>query len=273
MSATDSTGYFIELGENNLIIARTNLSQRPRTVDELREVWLGDNAAVDGLIAELKPAGTTGKAVTLLRLKPRAAILADSALAQKVKTAAAAEDLLKEKLGADYTSASWAWAASKDGRPPENGAQWILDATPLATAEEAIAKVKGWSFELLRSESAPISLAGALAVTLVSFLIAFAIGGAVLAQDAAAPAASSDGAAAQGEPRRFVIRFLTEGEFPPFNYYDDEGVLSGFNVDLARAICLEANAACEREPGGSGCSRNSSNSSCAGMSSTLRSAW
>ena len=140
MSATDSTGYFIELGENNLIIARTNLSQRPRTVDELREVWLGDNAAVDGLIAELKPAGTTGKAVTLLRLKPRAAILADSALAQKVKTAAAAEDLLKEKLGADYTPASWAWAASKDGRPPENGAQWILDATPLATAEEAIAQ-------------------------------------------------------------------------------------------------------------------------------------
>lgn len=47
------------------------------------------------------------------------------------------------------------------------------------------------------------------------------------------------------EPRRFVIRFLTEGEFPPFNYYDDEGVLSGFNVDLARAICLEIGAACD----------------------------
>ncbi|WP_244534640.1 transporter substrate-binding domain-containing protein [Hyphomicrobium sp. CS1GBMeth3] len=52
-------------------------------------------------------------------------------------------------------------------------------------------------------------------------------------------------AAAPSEPRRFVIRFLTESEFPPFNYYDDEGVLSGFNVDLARAICLEAGAACD----------------------------
>jgi polar amino acid transport system substrate-binding protein len=51
--------------------------------------------------------------------------------------------------------------------------------------------------------------------------------------------------AAPAEPRRFVIRFLTEGEFPPFNYYDDEGVLSGFNVDLARAICLEVGAACD----------------------------
>ena len=69
---------------------------------------------------------------------------------------------------------------------------------------------------------------------------------------AAAPAsAQATGAAVPGdaaqpaEPRRFVIRFLTEGEFPPFNYYDDEGVLSGFNVDLARAICLEIGAACD----------------------------
>lgn len=60
-----------------------------------------------------------------------------------------------------------------------------------------------------------------------------------------APAAAAGDEATSAEPRRFVIRFLTEGEFPPFNYYDDEGVLSGFNVDLARAICLEASAACD----------------------------
>ena len=65
------------------------------------------------------------------------------------------------------------------------------------------------------------------------------------AQEAAVPEANSAESAPQGEPRRFVIRFLTESEFPPFNYYDDEGVLSGFNVDLARAICLEASAACD----------------------------
>lgn len=57
--------------------------------------------------------------------------------------------------------------------------------------------------------------------------------------------AADEAAQAAAAPRRFVIRFLTEGEFPPFNYYDDEGVLAGFNVDLARAICLEANAACD----------------------------
>lgn len=89
------------------------------------------------------------------------------------------------------------------------------------------------------------SLAGVLAGTLVSLLMAFGAVGLSRAQDAAAPAPGADGTTAQGEPRRFVIRFLTEGEFPPFNYYDDEGVLSGFNVDLARALCLEANAACD----------------------------
>jgi TonB family protein len=163
MSATDSTGYFIELGENNLIIARTNLGQRPRAVDELREVWLGDAAAVDGLLAEIKPAGSTGKAVALLRLKPRSSFYSNQAQAQKVKSPAAVEDFLKESLAAENLPANWAWADVKEGRVPENGAPWLIDASPVAGTEEALAKIKGWSFDLLRCESAPISLAGALA--------------------------------------------------------------------------------------------------------------
>lgn len=35
------------------------------------------------------------------------------------------------------------------------------------------------------------------------------------------------------------IRFLTSLEFPPFNFMDQQGRLSGFNVDLAREICAE----------------------------------
>lgn len=65
------------------------------------------------------------------------------------------------------------------------------------------------------------------------------------AQDAGFQIDAAGDAEQAAAPRRFVIRFLTEGEFPPFNYYDDEGVLTGFNVDLARAVCLEANAACD----------------------------
>lgn len=45
--------------------------------------------------------------------------------------------------------------------------------------------------------------------------------------------------------RRVVVRFLTDSDFPPFNFYDEEGVLVGFNVDLARAICLELNTSCD----------------------------
>jgi polar amino acid transport system substrate-binding protein len=58
------------------------------------------------------------------------------------------------------------------------------------------------------------------------------------------PPTSPAGIAIDG-PRRVVVRFLTEGDFPPFNYYDDEGVLTGLNIDLARAICLELQAACD----------------------------
>ena len=51
--------------------------------------------------------------------------------------------------------------------------------------------------------------------------------------------------AAELPTRRVVIRFLTDSDFPPFNFYDEDGVLVGFNGDLARAICLELGTACD----------------------------
>lgn len=35
------------------------------------------------------------------------------------------------------------------------------------------------------------------------------------------------------------LRFLTTTDFPPFNFLDGAGKLSGFHIDLARAICVE----------------------------------
>ena len=35
------------------------------------------------------------------------------------------------------------------------------------------------------------------------------------------------------------IRFMTTVDFPPFNFLDSEGRLSGFHVELARAICRQ----------------------------------
>lgn len=35
------------------------------------------------------------------------------------------------------------------------------------------------------------------------------------------------------------IRFLTTTDFPPFNFLDGTGRLTGFHIDLARAICAE----------------------------------
>jgi len=41
-----------------------------------------------------------------------------------------------------------------------------------------------------------------------------------------------------------AIRFLTTTDFPPFNFLDDNDRLTGFNVDLARAICTELDIDC-----------------------------
>lgn len=39
------------------------------------------------------------------------------------------------------------------------------------------------------------------------------------------------------------LRFLTTTDFPPFNFIDGDGRLSGFHIDLARAICAELGVA------------------------------
>ena len=41
-----------------------------------------------------------------------------------------------------------------------------------------------------------------------------------------------------------TLRFLTEDEFPPFNFTGTDSALEGFNVDMARAICAELGVTC-----------------------------
>jgi len=72
----------------------------------------------------------------------------------------------------------------------------------------------------------------------------------------AAPAVGGDPLAVPGfwDPRRRperpdlsripIIRFLTETDYPPFNYAGQDGAPAGFNVDLARMICEEIKVAC-----------------------------
>lgn len=45
-------------------------------------------------------------------------------------------------------------------------------------------------------------------------------------------------------PANTVIRFITETDYPPFNYAGPDGNPIGFNVDLARALCEELKITC-----------------------------
>jgi len=44
------------------------------------------------------------------------------------------------------------------------------------------------------------------------------------------------------------LRFVTDNDYPPFHYFDEEGVLTGFNVDLAKAICEALAVECDVRP-------------------------
>ncbi|MDP3691396.1 transporter substrate-binding domain-containing protein, partial [Bradyrhizobium sp.] len=80
--------------------------------------------------------------------------------------------------------------------------------------------------------------------------------GPVQAQMPAKPAVEAAPQAVPGfwDPRRrpdrpdlsrlSVIRFLTETDYPPFNFTGPDGNPAGFNVDLARLLCEEIKVTC-----------------------------
>jgi polar amino acid transport system substrate-binding protein len=45
-----------------------------------------------------------------------------------------------------------------------------------------------------------------------------------------------------------LIRFITEDDYPPFNFALPDGSLTGFNVEIARAICDELKVPCTIQP-------------------------
>lgn len=45
-----------------------------------------------------------------------------------------------------------------------------------------------------------------------------------------------------------IIHFITEDDYPPFDFVAPDGGLVGFNVDLARAICDDLKVACTVQP-------------------------
>lgn len=55
--------------------------------------------------------------------------------------------------------------------------------------------------------------------------------------------------AASGQPRAEaagpVLKIAVEGEYPPFNQVDKKGKLSGFDVDIANAVCQQLGASCK----------------------------
>ena len=41
-----------------------------------------------------------------------------------------------------------------------------------------------------------------------------------------------------------TLRVATSADYPPFNYFDEEGRLAGFDIEIARALCAEMEVQC-----------------------------
>ncbi len=98
----------------------------------------------------------------------------------------------------------------------------------------------------------PSALAGLLRTLALVCVLALCLPGAGVAQEGeSAPAAPKGSDVRRPKPDYQDverIRFLTDSDYPPFNYYDEEGALTGFNGDLDRAVCDELIVECDVVP-------------------------
>jgi polar amino acid transport system substrate-binding protein len=105
-------------------------------------------------------------------------------------------------------------------------------------------------------KSLPLSRLRLLGLSMAAALAVIMSAGAIHAQTPPKAAAEPGPQAVPGfwDPRRrperpdlsriTVIRFLTETDYPPFNFAGPDGNPAGFNVDLARLLCEEIKVSC-----------------------------
>ncbi|MEZ5774732.1 MAG: transporter substrate-binding domain-containing protein [Hyphomicrobiaceae bacterium] len=98
------------------------------------------------------------------------------------------------------------------------------------------------------SRSVEWAMRGAIRGTFVAALGVVLIMLAAPAAPVCAQTAGTQGTGSETEtaaPRRTLIRFLTDNDYPPFNYVEEDGTLTGFNIDVARAVCLQLAVTCD----------------------------
>ncbi len=114
--------------------------------------------------------------------------------------------------------------------------------------------MKWMSGQNMRGGTIVIAIAAMLAVTVAPAQAQTPPQGASPAPPTVTPPADTLAVPGFWDPRRRperpdlsrinIVRFLTETDYPPFNYAGPDGAPAGFNVDLARMICEELKVAC-----------------------------
>ena len=99
---------------------------------------------------------------------------------------------------------------------------------------------------ILRSKSSPLVACLLAAAALASVSLLPAPASVQVRNDIVPDAWQGDALRPKPDMRALEkLRFVTDSDYPPFHYFDEVGALTGFNVDLAKAICETLEVECE----------------------------
>ncbi|HZP61220.1 MAG TPA: PEGA domain-containing protein [Opitutaceae bacterium] len=162
-------GYFVELNDFSVLLARCSSLRAPFVIEDIREVAVDNKAAVEEAIQGVFPdtAGGTARVLAALRPKQRRLYLSSEEEAKKFPSLAALPGMLMEPSLASISPCEYTAVNARDGLTISGqGVPWILAAAQKEGYELAVASLKELKLEPGRISPATLSAIGGVASAL-----------------------------------------------------------------------------------------------------------
>lgn len=162
-------GYFVELNNFSILLARSSALRSPFMIEDIREVPLDNKAGLEEAVQAIFPETKSGTSNVFAALRPKqhGFYLSSADEAKKVTTLAAIPEILAEPALASFSPCEFTAVYSRDGLAISGqGEPWLLATAAKESYAQALAALQELKLVPSRISPATLSAAGGLAAAL-----------------------------------------------------------------------------------------------------------
>lgn len=164
MPSPHDKGYYLELNDSFLLVARTVTSGRPTVIEEIKEISIDNKAAAGQALASILPASgaTMQEVVCSVRPRDRFFLLASEKESPKSSSLSALRSLAGNSHFAALGPSELVGFDNRTGLPLEGraGSRWFVAGAPKTNLDEIRSTLGEWKIAPSRLEVASVSFLG-----------------------------------------------------------------------------------------------------------------